>query len=156
MSNSELIFLKEQITIPVAYSTGPLFGKFLLELRDNKRILGNKCPKCGRIQTPPREICALCRVRVLELVEVGPGGKIANYDLVFYSSPDPASGEKRKTPYCSAFIILDGCGEFDVFWHEINPDHVERLKIGQKVECEWAPNRTGSITDIKYFNIVEE
>ncbi|MFC1851623.1 long-chain-fatty-acid--CoA ligase [candidate division CSSED10-310 bacterium] len=150
----ELIMLKQTLSIRQRFSTGPLMGKFLSELRDNKRILGNKCPKCGRLQTPPREICAICRIRVEELVEIGPEGVVGSYDITYYASPDPLTGESRETPYCAAFIRLDGCSGNDVFWHEIKPDHIKQLKRGVRVRPVWAEERTGAITDIKYFEII--
>jgi uncharacterized OB-fold protein/putative sterol carrier protein len=152
----ELIVLKQLLSINQKFSTGPLMGKFLKELRDNKRILGNKCPRCGRMQTPPREVCAECRVRVEDLVEVGPEGKIVNYDIAFYSSPDPLTGESRETPYCSAFMLLDGCSGTDIFWHEIKPQDIPRVAPGARVRPVWAERRNGSITDIKYFEIIDD
>ena len=150
----ELIALKQVLSIPQRFSTGPLMGKFLQELRDNKRILGNKCPECGRIQTPPREICAICRIRVEELVEIGPEGRVISFDITYYASPDPLTGESRETPYCSAFLLLDGCTGSDIFWHEIDPAGIDRVKKGVRIRPVWAENRTGSISDIKYFEIV--
>ena len=151
----ELIMLKKLLSIPQNFATGPLMGKFLKEMRDNKRILGNKCPECGRMQIPPREICAVCRVRVEELVEVGPEGVITNYDIAYYASPDPLTGETRETPYCSAFIILEGCSGNDIFWHELDPADIGKVKSGVRVRPVWAEKRTGAITDIKYFTIID-
>jgi uncharacterized OB-fold protein len=130
-------------------------GKFLKELRDHKRILGNMCPGCGRIQVPPREVCAVCCVRVEEMVEVGPEGTVLNYDITYYSSPDPLTGESRETPYCSAFMRLDGCQGNDIFWHEIRPEDIARIKPGVRVRPVWSERRNGSITDIKYFEVIE-
>ena len=152
----ELIVLKQVLSIPQRFTTGPLMGKFLRELRDNKRILGNRCPSCGRIQAPPREVCAICRVRVDELVEIGPEGYICQFDIVYYASPDPLTGESRETPYCAAFLILDGCGENDVFWHEIDPEDLDMVKTDARVRPVWRKKRTGAITDIRYFKIIEQ
>ena len=152
----ELIMLKQLLSINQRFATGPLMGKFLRELRDNKRILGNKCPKCGRMQTPPREVCAVCNVRVDDLVEVGPNATVVNYDIAYYSSPDPLTGESRETPYCSAILLLDGCKGSDIFWHEIKPEDIPMLKSGVKVRPIWNEKRTGDIKDIKYFEIIDE
>jgi len=152
----ELIMLKQLLSINQRFATGPLMGKFLKELRDNKRILGNKCPKCGRMQTPPREVCAVCNVRVDDLIEVGPNATVVNYDIAYYSSPDPLTGESRETPYCSAILLLDGCKGSDIFWHEIKPEDIPRLKSGVKVRPIWNEKRTGDIKDIKYFEIIDE
>ena len=151
----QLVMLKQILSIPQRFATGPLMGKFLKELRDNRRILGNRCPKCGRIQTPPREVCAICCVRVDELVEIGPEGDIASYDIIYYASPDPLTGESRETPYCSAFILLDGCTGNDIFWHELNPADIDRARKGARVRPVWKEHRTGAITDIKYFELID-
>jgi len=151
----ELVVLRQLLSIQQRFATGPLVGKFLKELRDNKRILGNKCPECGRIQTPPREICAVCRVRVDELVEIGPEGKLLSFDVVYYASPDPLTGESRDTPYCAAFLLLDGCAGNDIFWHEINPADIDKVKMGARARPVWAEERTGAVSDIKYFEIID-
>lgn len=150
----ELIALRQLISVPQRFTTGPLMGKFLKELRDHKRILGNRCPKCRRIQTPPREVCAVCRVAAGDLVEIGPEGEVVSYDITYYASPDPLTGESREAPYCPAFFVLDGCGRSDIFWHEINPAHIERVRKGARVRPVWSEQRTGAITDIKHFDII--
>ena len=61
-SDQELIVSRQILSIPQRFSTGPVMGRFLRELRDNQRIMANKCPKCGRHLLPPREVCAVCRV----------------------------------------------------------------------------------------------
>jgi len=152
----ELIVLKQLLSLKQRFSTGPIMGRFLAELRDHQRILANRCPSCGRHQIPPREVCAECHVPVLDLVEVGPGGVVCFYDIAYYASPDPLSGESRETPYCSAFILLDGCSGNDTFWHEIKPADIPRLKPGVRVRPVWAEHRSGAITDICYFEIVDE
>ena len=151
----ELVMLRQLLSIPQHFSTGPVMGRFLKELRNHKRILGNKCPSCGRIQTPPREVCAVCRVRVEGFVELGPEGRIGTWDIAYYASPDPLTGESREAPYCTSFILLDGCTGNDVFWHEIKPADIGRVRKGARVRPVWAEERTGAITDIKYFEIVD-
>ena len=71
----ELITLKKTISVNQRFATGPVFGKFLKGLK-NKKIMAIKCPVCGRLQSPPRESCAICRVRNDEWVEIGPKGEM--------------------------------------------------------------------------------
>ncbi len=156
----ELIVLKKIISVDQKFSTGPVMGKFLNALK-NKKILGNKCPKCGRIQLPAREVCAECRVRVDEWVEVGPKGQVRYMEYVYYASPDPLTGETRETPYGMANILLDGCKGNDTFAHLIRRDQIDLIKGGKddvsgtRVRPVWNEHRTGSIFDIKYFEIDE-
>jgi hypothetical protein len=150
----ELIRIKQVLSIPQRFATGPVMGKFLKAF-SKKQILANKCPKCGRLQLPPREVCAECRVRATDWVEVGPEGVITICDIAYYASPDPLSGESRETPYCSAHFLLDGCKGHETLWHELKPSDIERARKGARVRPVWNEERIGAITDIKYFEIID-
>ncbi len=150
----ELIRLSQVLTIPQRFATGPVMGKFLKSFKQ-KKILANKCPQCKRLQLPPREICAECRVRADEFVEVGPEGVITIADITYYASPDPLTGESREAPYISAHFLLDGCKGHETLWHELNPADIDKAKAGTRVRPVWSENRVGAITDIKYFEVVE-
>jgi len=155
-TKQKLIEKKQILSIDQRFATGPVMGRFLNELKENKRILANKCPKCGRHQLPPREVCAICRVRVEEFVEVGPEGTIASYDIVYYASPDPLTGKSRKAPYTTCNILLDGCEGEDTLWHELNETDLTKVKRGLRVRAVFNEERTGSVKDIKYFEIIED
>jgi uncharacterized OB-fold protein len=149
-----LVRLNQVLSIPQRFATGPVMGKFLNAFKE-KRILANKCTQCGRLQLPPREICAECRVRVTEWVEVGPEGVIATPDITYYASPDPLTGETRETPYISAHFLLKGCKDHETLWHELKMTDFDKVKRGAKVRPVWSEKRVGAITDIQYFEIIE-
>lgn len=158
----ELLVLKKTISVNQRFATGPVMGKFLQGLRE-KRIMAIKCPSCGRLQSPPREICAPCRVRNEEWVEIGPGGEMRLLEYCYYASPDPLTGETRETPYGGIGILLDGCRDNEVFWHLLKPEELDEVQMGMvlgdtvvhgtRLRPVWAAERTGSINDIKYFEI---
>ena len=156
----ELIVLKKVISLQEKFSTGPIMGKFLKGLKD-KKIYANKCPQCGRMQTPPREVCAECRVRAGSITEVGPKGEVRYMDIVFYAMPDPLTGVVRETPYGSVNILLDGCKGNETLPHFIRKDQLEKIQMGwnekkgTRVRPVWEENRIGDIWDIKYFEIDE-
>ena len=150
----ELLRLNQILSIPQRFATGPVMGKFLKAFKE-KKILANKCPSCGRLQLPPREVCAECKVRADEWVEVGPEGVIATPDITYYASPDPLTGESRETPYISAHFLLDGCKDHETLWHELVTDDFSKVRRGVRVRPVWNEKRIGAITDIKYFEIVE-
>ena len=151
----ELIRLNQVLSIPQRFATGPVMGKFLRAFKE-KRILANKCPACGRLQLPPREVCAECKVAAEEWVEVGPEGVISIADITYYASPDPLTGESRETPYISAHFLLDGCKGHETFWHELNPADIDRAQKGVRVRPVWNENRVGAVTDLKYFVVVDD
>ena len=151
----ELIVLKQVLSIPHTFSTGPVMGRFLTALKE-KKILANQCPECKRLQIPPREVCAECVVSCHEFVEVGPEGSIATPDVAYYASPDPLTGETRETPYCSCHFLLDGCKGHETMWHELKTSDIPRAKRGARVRPVWSDILTGAVTDIKYFEIVND
>jgi len=156
----ELLVLKKVISVGQKFATGPVMGKFLNGLKE-KKIYGNRCPVCKRMQVPPREVCAVCRVRVEAFEEVGPKGNVRLLDTAYYASPDPLSGETRETPYAMAYILLDGCKGQEVFAHFIRDDQIDRIEMGWNekkgtiVRPVWAETRSGKVTDIRYFEIDE-
>jgi uncharacterized OB-fold protein len=153
-AKQELITLPQILSIPQRFATGPIMGRFLRELRDNKRIMANVCPKCGRFQLPAREVCAICRVPVTDFVEVGPEGVIQSFDLVYYASPDPLTGKARKAPYTTTNVLLDGVKGEDTLWHLLNETDPKKIKRGMRVRAVFNEVRTGSMHDIKYFEII--
>ncbi len=156
----ELIVLKKTIGLNEKFSTGPIMGKFLKGLKE-KKIYANKCPQCGRMQLPPREVCADCRVRVNEIVEVGPKGEVRYMDIVYYAMPDPLTGAVRDTPYGGINVLMDGCKGNETLPHFIRKDQIEKIQMGwnekkgTRVRPVWEENRIGDIWDIKYFEIDE-
>jgi len=148
----ELICLRVTNAIDQRFASGPVMGKWFAGLRE-KKFLANKCPECGRTQIPPREICAICRVRVNEFVELGPAGTVTNYDIVYFASPDPLTGAGRDTPYAPIYVVLDGASESEAFAFELKKEDISRIKVGARVRPVWADKPTGSFRDVLYFEM---
>ena len=117
-------------------------GKFLQALRDEKRIMANVCPRCGRSQVPPREACAVCRAAATQFEEVGPAGTLRNFDVVYYASPDPVTGQSREVPYATAYVELDGAKGGATFWHELRETDMTKLRAASA--CGPSSRRTAN------------
>ena len=50
--------------LPYKYAIGKLAVKFFEVLKEEKKILGSQCPKCKKVNYPPRAICAKCMVEM--------------------------------------------------------------------------------------------
>ncbi|MBN1343452.1 MAG: OB-fold domain-containing protein [Phycisphaerae bacterium] len=154
--DQELIVSRQVLSIPQRFSTGPVMGRFLTELRDNKRVMANKCPKCGRHQLPPREVCAICRVEATEWEELGPEGRIRDFDVVYYASPDPLTGKTRETPYVACWADLDGTRGDAPLWHLLDAPDPSVVRRGLRVRVVFADERHGRMEDIKHFEIIDD
>lgn len=154
-TDQELIVSRQVLSIEQRFATGPVMGRFLTELRDNKRIMAPKCPECGRHLLPPREVCAKCRAEATEWDELGPEGTVGDFDVVYYASPDPLTGETRDVPYVIAWITLDGTQGESPLWHLLNAPDLNQVRSGLRVRAVFAEERTGTMEDIKYFEIID-
>lgn len=150
----ELIVSRQQISIGMRYSTGPIMGRFLQELRDHKRILAARC-RNGRFLLPPREVDAWSHEEPIEWVEVGPEGTLREFDVIYYASPDPLTGEMRDVPYCIGWIMLDGVEGEAPLWHLVHHSDVTQIRSGLRVRAVFAEERHGAMEDIKYFEVIE-
>ena len=89
--------------IPYRHTAGKAATRFFRELKENKRIVGVRCPSCRRVLVPPRGFCERCFVPVDDWVEVEDKGTLTTFTIVyaqFTSLPPP--------PYCVGIIKLDG------------------------------------------------
>jgi uncharacterized OB-fold protein/putative sterol carrier protein len=148
----ELISLKCIPSINQRFATGTHMGKWFKGLKEKKFIVST-CPVCGRTQIPPREVCAVCRVRTDDFIEVGPKATVTIIDKVYFASPDPLSGKVRQTPYAALFMVMEGSTPQESFAHDLKKEDFDRIRPGMKVRPVWAENRTGSFHDLLYFEI---
>jgi len=134
-----------QISIPNTFSAGATGSRFLIELRDRKRIMGTRCPKCNRVYVPARSICGDCFVQIDEWIEVSNKGTVLSYAIDYETKcPQPV-----EPPIVYGIIQLDGADTGLV--HMLGEVDPEQLRIGMRVQAVFKAEREGSILDIKYF-----
>jgi len=154
MSEQELLDVKIESRFPYRYSMGTIPSYFFRMIRDEKKIMGKKCPSCGVVYVPPRPVCGPCFTETAEWVEVGPRGTLVAYTVVYFTFLDPMTGARRPVPYGYGIIRLDGTDRrLQHFLWESDP---EKLELGMRVEAVFADERKGSLADIIHFRPVEE
>ena len=149
--------IKWKTDLPYRYSIGKLAVKFFEELKENKKILGSKCPKCEKVHFPPRAVCADCLVemKIDNMVELPPKGTLEGFTVVNYPFTDPSTGGIRPFPYGYALFKLDGADTYTM--HFVDETDVNKMKIGQRVEAVFSEERKGDLSaDIPYFRIIKE
>ncbi len=127
------------------YDAGAIRSRFLTEIRDNKRIMGIRCPHCNRVYVPARSICVKCFVNLSDFVEVANTGTVTTYSIVNSSAPYYPS----EPPFIYGVIQLDGADTGLV--HLIGEANSQEIRIGMRVRAIFKEERIGSILDIKYF-----
>lgn len=145
-ANENCWVVEGKLALPYQYFAGAVGSRFLIALRDEKKILGQRCPKCNKVTIPPRATCERCFADISEnWVELGPVGEITGFTVVHH----PESHYPLPTPFVLALIKLEGADT--PFVHLVADLPPEAVKIGLKVKAVFAEERIGSLLDIRHF-----
>lgn len=130
------------------WDAGVAISRYLTELK-NGRLIGIKCNRCRRTVVPPRVVCEWCWEPMAAWVYLEDTGTVNTFSICYIRW----DATRAKEPQIPAVIEIDGASRGAGILHlldEVNPDDVT---IGMKVQAVWKPaeERSGSITDIKYF-----
>ena len=141
----EAFIVEGKVDIPMTYSAGAVGSRFLTGIRDNKRMVGTRCPACDVVYVPPRSTCGRCFGELGEWREVSEKGTLLTYTVDYEPSPVlPA-----EPPVAYGIVQLDGADTGLV--HMLGEVEPEELSVGMRVEAVFGEERTASILDIKYF-----
>ncbi len=149
----QLVLHSGEAEQPFRYAVGRYGSRFFMALRDEKRLLGIRCPKCGKVYVPPRQVCGPCFERMDEMVEVAPTGTLVAYTILRFSFLDPETGKQKPVPYGYGFIRLDGSD--NAFQHFIEIRDETRVRIGARMRAVFHEERHGTLADIQHFEITE-
>lgn len=129
------------------YTVGPAAERFFRALKDEARILGTRCGRCGVTYVPGRLFCERCFDQLHEWTEVGPAGTIEAVTAL-HLGPD---GSRLEQPILLALIRLDGAET--VLFHYLGDIGTGEAKVGLRAEPVFrsSAERTGSILDITHF-----
>jgi uncharacterized OB-fold protein len=150
----------ELLTIPARwdfeyeYFAGATASRFFGELRDHRRIMGTRCPRCRRTLVPARAYCDACFEPADEWVEIGRSGRLEAFTILatkFPGLPDP--------PRVIGYVTLEGSSTALLNYVDgIDLDDLdaaaEVLMRQPEVEVVFHDEPEGRITDF-HFRIVE-
>jgi len=134
-----------KIFIPNIYTAGAVGSRFLIELRDNKRIMGTRCPACDKVYVPARSVCKYCFAQLDKGIEVSDTGTVETYTVAGQQN----GVQPVDPPIIYGIIQLDGASTGLV--HMLSEIEFEKLAVGIRVKAVFNEKRVGSILDIKYF-----
>jgi len=153
MEGHELLDILVDAKFPYRYSMGAIPSYFFRMIRDEKKIMGRKCPQCGVVYIPPRPVCGPCFEPTTEWVEVGPRGTLVAFTVVYFTFLDPMTGKRRPVPYGYGIVKLDGTDRR--LQHFLSESDPKKLKVGMRMEAVFAEDRKGNLADIVHFKPVE-
>lgn len=120
---------------------------FFLALRDEKKILGTKCPKCGIVRVPFfMTRCPDCNFVEMETVEVSDVGEMLSTPPITYFAN---ALFQKQVPFGRGRLVPEGADtaiavNFYTTKGILVPGIVNK---GTKMKVVWRDNREGAITD---------
>jgi uncharacterized protein len=131
------------ITTPVRlhyeHTASPEESRFLRGLADG-RLLGQRCPACGKVYIPPRGACPTDGVPTTDEVELPDRGTVTTFCVVNVPYP----GQRVTPPYVAAAVLLDGA---DIpFQHLILGCEPGEVRMGMRVRAFWKPRHQWGTT----------
>jgi len=139
-------YVEANLYLPYRYVAGDYRARFFAAMK-NKKFLGSKCSKTGKVFIPPivnsPESFAPCD----EFVAVSDKGVVTTFCVVCI----PVIGREIELPYVAASVALDGA-DISIF-AAIQECKAPDVRMGMRVEAVWKSDgeRQGNHEDILYF-----
>jgi uncharacterized OB-fold protein len=121
-------------------------SRYLRGLKEG-RVVGQRCPACGKVYVPPRGACPVDGVPTTTDVELPDRGIVTTFCVVNV----PFQGQRVPSPYVAASVLLDGA---DIaFQHLILGCEPADVRMGMRVRAVWKPREEWGTTaeNISHF-----
>ena len=119
----------------------PILDRYVDALIDG-RIVGHKCPQCGRVYVPGKGYCPLCVVATGDgdEVTVADTGTVTGFTII---TPVAYYGQKETEPFVYASVLLDGANS-NLGGQDIVGIAHEDVRSGLRVRAVWKPKEARS------------
>lgn len=129
-------------------SLGPTLSGFMTGLK-RRQILGGVLSD-GKVAVPPPEYDAMTFDPITELVQVADVGVVRTWAWV----PEPVPGQPLDRPFAFAQIVLDGADR--PLLHAVAVMGPDQIRTGMRVRAHWTDEPVGAITDIRWFEPLDD
>ncbi|GAA0907784.1 DNA-binding protein [Virgisporangium aurantiacum] len=129
---SDVTSVTTPIHLSYTHMVSPEETRYLRGLAEG-RLLGQRCPVCGKVYIPPRGACPADGVPTTDEVELPSTGTVTTFCVVNV----PFAGQRVKPPYVAAQVLIDGA---DIpLQHLILGCPADEVRMGMRVEAVWKP-----------------
>jgi hypothetical protein len=145
-NNTDAFVVEGKMALPYQYFAGATGSKFIVALRDEKKIRGVHCVQCNKTFLPPRQTCERCFSNLTDQwVEIEPTGDVVGFTVIRYTEPY----QPKQPPYVLALIKLDGADTPIV--HILDCRDVHQVRLGMRVRAVFAEEPRNNILEIAHF-----
>ena len=130
--NDAVTMMTTPVRLHYQHSASAEESRYLRALREGK-LIGQRCPACGKVYIPPRGACPVDGVPTTTDVELPDTGIVTTFCVVNV----PFQGQRVPSPYVAASVLLDGA---DIaFQHLILGCEPAEVRMGMRVRAVWKP-----------------
>ncbi len=151
MTGEPVRSIETPISLEYRYTPGLASSRFLRAVAEG-RLVGQRCPVCGKVYIPPRGSCPTDGVPTEEEVELPDRGVVTTFCVVNV----PFAGHAIEMPYVAASIQLDGA---DIaFQHLIQELPAYQVRTGMRVKAVWKPREEWGpgLENIRHFRPIAD
>ena len=142
--HAEGTIVERPIRLDYDYTAGLAQSRFLKGIAQGK-IIGEKCPVCGKVYVGSRGSCPTDGVATEGEIEVPAKGTLTTFCVVNVQF----AGQSVEVPYASGYILCDGA---DIaLMGLIQEVPIQDVRMGLRVEAVWADELGPTLSSIKYW-----
>jgi uncharacterized OB-fold protein len=135
-TQKEHLVMEHLVSLTYRERLTPTLNRFVDNLIDG-RIVGHKCPSCGRVYVPAKGYCPLCVVATgdHDEVQLADRGTVSGFTVI---TPVAYYGQKETEPFVYASVLLDGA-DTPIGGQDVVGIAHEQLRAGLRVKAAWKP-----------------
>ena len=149
--DQDIYVTKGMIRADFEFWVGTFMDKFYDGLQE-KKFIGTKCSKCGKVFLPPRNVCGDCFVKAETFVDL-PGTGVLKEFTVTDQKVTERTTKKGNKEIIVGLVQVDGADTAMII--RIVNATPDQLKEGMKVKVVWEAKIKGQPGDIAGFEPVE-
>ena len=143
----DIYITKGMVRAEFNFWVGIVMDKFFDGLQE-KKFIGTKCSKCGKVFLPPRNRCGDCFAKAEDFIELPETGILKNFTVTSYKVTERKARNVNKDQIVG-LVQIDGADNAMVV--PVINTNPEDLKIGMKLKVVWAKRIRGHPNDIAGF-----
>jgi uncharacterized OB-fold protein len=134
--SKQSLVMEHLVSLTYTEPLTPTLDRYVDALLDG-RIVGHKCPSCGRVYVPGKGYCPLCVVETGEAdeVEVSDRGTVTGFTII---TPVAYYGQTETEPFVYASVLLDG-SDAALGGQDITGIPQNEVRSGLRVRAVWKP-----------------
>jgi len=136
MAPKENLVMEHLVSLTYSEELTPILERYVDALIDG-RIVGHKCPSCGRVFVPGKGYCPICVVPTTDAdeIEVADHGTLTGFTII---TPVAYYGQTETEPFVYASVLLDG-SDSNLGGQDIVGVPHDRIRSGMRVRAVWKP-----------------